>query len=129
LASPPRKIIVSCRADAIDNNKPPTDDIDDPAVQKSLRSLFADQVSLFEQTAGTAGQFYWAMRMGSGWDPRPDSAAAASGHQVAGTAWDTSLKEFKVRTWNLGELARVGIVKSVGGLNSTAVCECDGCSR
>ena len=67
------------------------------------------------------------MRMGSGWDPRPE--AAASGHQVKGTAWDRSLKSYGDRTWNLGELARVGVVKSLCGLNTTAVCKCDGCSK
>ena len=38
-------------ADAIDNNKPPTDDIDDPAVRMNLASLFADQVSMFVSAA------------------------------------------------------------------------------
>jgi len=120
-------VVIGEWADAIDNNKPPTDDIDDPAVRDNLASLFADQVSMFESTDGTTGHYYWAMRMGSGWDPRPE--AAAGGHQVKGTAWDRSLKSYGDRTWNLGELARVGVVKSLGGLNTTAVCKCDGCSK
>ena len=120
-------VVVGEWADAIDNNKPPTDNIDDPAVRKNLASLFADQVSMFESTAGTTGHYYWAMRMGSGWDPRPE--AAESGHQIKGTAWNLSLKSYGDRTWNLGELARVGAVKSVGGLNTTGVCKCDGCSK
>jgi hypothetical protein len=121
-------VVIGEWADAIDNNAPPTDDIDDPSVAKNLASLFADQVSMFEST-GTTGQYYWAMRMGSGWDPRPDSKAATTGYQIEGTAWDTSLKSFRDRTWNLGELARVGIVKSVGKLGVKGVCECDGCSK
>ena len=42
-------------ADAIDLNSASTTDIDDASVRSNLASLLADQISLFESTAGTTG--------------------------------------------------------------------------
>ena len=50
-----------------------------------------------------------------------------SGHQLKGTAWNRSLKSFRTRNWNLGELLRVGVAKPL--LAVTGVCECDGCKK
>lgn len=123
-------VIIGEWADAIDINAPPTNDIDNQTIAADLATLFADQVSMFDSTPQTVGQYYWALRMGSGWDPRPNiSGVDPQTHQRNGTAWDTSLKSFGDRVWNLGELARVGIVKSVGALSVMGVCKCDGCSQ
>jgi hypothetical protein len=86
-------------ADAIDLNSPATTDIDDPGVRADLASLLADQVSLFESTPGTTGHYYWTVRQGSGWDPRPNASLGAQfvHHQLRGTAWNRSLQAFRTR--------------------------------
>ena len=113
-------------SNAIDLNSHATSDIDDPAQQREMRSLWADQVSLFESVPGghTAGQYYWTIRQGSGWDPRPNATRA----QLVDTAWNKSLTSFGTRNWNLGELARVGVVKPIPDLAISGVCACDGCT-
>ena len=104
-------------ADAIDLNSPATTDIDDASVRSNLASLRADQISLFESTPGTTGHYYWTIRQGSGWDPRPNASSNPmfSGHQLKGTAWNHSLKSFK------------GVAKPVVAV--TGVCACDGCQK
>jgi hypothetical protein len=101
-------------------------------VVASLRVLYANQVSLFSSRGGASpgavGQHHWALRMASGWDPRP-TADAPNGAQKPGSAWDTSLPGFGPAVWNLGELIRVGVARPLRLLNVTGVCECDGCSK
>ena len=69
-------------SNAIAQNSHATSDIDDATQRAAMSKLWADQVSLFESVPGgrTAGQFYWTIRQGSGWDPRPalNSTAAAT---------------------------------------------------
>jgi aryl-phospho-beta-D-glucosidase BglC (GH1 family) len=116
-------------ADAIDLNSPATTNIDDAKVRADLSSLHADQVSVWESTPGTVGHFYWTLRQGSGWDPRPNATKDPKfngGHQMEGTAWDKSLKSFGTRNWNLGELIREGIAKRPA---VTGICECTGCAK
>jgi hypothetical protein len=116
-------------ADAIDLNSHATTDIDDASVRSNLTSLLADQISLFESTAGTTGHYYWTIRQGSGWDPRPNASTNPmfSGHQLKGTAWNRSLRSFRTRNWNLGELVRVGVAKPPVVVHG--VCECGGCHK
>jgi len=103
-------------------------DLSNPAVLGHLKTLYANQMSLFSSPqAGAAGQHHWALRMGSGWEPRP-KAGAPLGHQVSGSAWDRSLNGFNYGVWNLGELLRVGVARPLVELNVTGVCECNGCS-
>ena len=93
--------------------------------------LYANQMSLFSSRGGAGpgavGQHHWALRMGSGWDPRP-TADAPNGAQVAGTAWNQSLPGFGAAVWNLGELMRVGVAQPLSSLDVTGVCRCNGCS-
>lgn len=106
-------------------------DLTDPAVVAHLRVLYANQMSLYSSRGGSSpgavGQHHWALRMGSGWDPRP-TADAPGGAQAPGSAWDTSLSGFGPAVWNLGELIRVGVAQPLARLNVTGVCKCDGCS-
>ena len=60
------------------------------------------------------GSFFWTLRMGSGWDPRP-TAAAPRGAQAAGSAADTSLPGYPYRVWSLLEMARLGVVTPLNG--------------
>lgn len=106
-------------------------DLTDPAVVAHLKVLYANQMSLFAARGGSApgavGQHHWALRMGSGWDPRPTDANP-NGTQVAGTAWDHSRPGFGPAVWNLGDLIRVGVARPMSALNITGVCRCNGCS-
>jgi hypothetical protein len=103
----------------------------DPTVVAGLRVLYANQMSLYSSRGGTSpgpvGQHHWALRMGSGWDPRP-SPGAPNGGQVPGTAWNSSFTNFSNAVWNLGELIRVGVAQPLAALNVTGVCRCNGCS-
>lgn len=107
-------------------------DLGDAGVRGHLATLYANQMSLFSArgggSPGPVGQHHWALRMGSGWDPRP-TASAPMGAQVPGTAWDRSAAGFSAAVWNLGELVRVGVARPLAELKVTGVCECNGCSR
>ena len=109
-------------------------DLSDPAVVARLRTLYANQMSLFSARGGSApapgavGQHHWALRMGSGWDPRP-TESAPNGTQRDGTSWDMSAASFGDAVWNLGELIRVGVATPLARLNVTGGCECAFCDR
>ena len=115
-------VIIGEWSDAIGLNARPTGDLEDPRVVANLTSLYADQVSLWESVPHTIGAYYWAMRMGSGWDPRLPAP------QKAGTAWDKSSKSFKDRVWNFGELLRKGIAQPHSSYKVQGVCRCHGCA-
>jgi hypothetical protein len=103
-------------------------DLSSPAVVSRLKTLYANQMSLFSAPeAGSSGQHHWSLRMGSGWDPRP-TPSAPQGQQAAGSAWDRSLPGFSFGVWSLGELIRVGVAQPLALLNVTGVCKCSGCS-
>jgi hypothetical protein len=43
--------------------------ISDPTIASNLAVLHANQMSLYYTSPGVVGQFYWTVRMGSGWQP------------------------------------------------------------
>lgn len=106
-------------------------DLTDPTVRSKLGVLFANQLSLYSAHGGDApnavGQHHWALRMGSGWDPRP-STDAPQGRQVPGSAWNQALPQFNDAVWGLGELIRLGIARPLRQLNVTGVCSCTNCN-
>jgi aryl-phospho-beta-D-glucosidase BglC (GH1 family) len=106
-------------------------DLTNPVIVSHLRTLYANQMSLFSAHGGkspnSVGQHHWALRMGSGWNPRP-TQNNPNGVQVSGSAWDTSLSGFGVAVWSLGELIRVGVAQPLKNLNVTGVCICNTCS-
>jgi hypothetical protein len=103
-------------------------DLSNPAVVAHLKTLYANQLSLFATpAAGASGQHHWALRMGSGWDPRP-TEAAPNGAQAAGTAWNHSAPGFWPAVWSLGDLIRVGVARPLAELDVQGVCKCNGCS-
>ena len=51
-------------------------DLDDAATVADLRQLFDEQLGVYANAPAVVGAFYWTLRMGSGWDPRPVPSAA-----------------------------------------------------
>ena len=106
-------------------------DLSNPATLAHLATLYANQLSSYaaqgSASPGAIGQHHWALRMGSGWDPRPRAGAQAGG-QVPGTEWDRSAPGFSAAVWNLGELIRLGVAQPLSQLNVSGVCACKGCS-
>ena len=106
-------------------------DLTKPAVVAHLKTLYANQMSLWAARGGSApgavGQHHWALRMGSGWDPRP-TAQNPAGAQKPGSAWNQSLPGFSEAVWSLGDLIRVGVAQPLAALNVSGVCRCNGCS-
>ena len=83
-------------------------DLDDPIVRRELRQLYEEQKYIFTTSENVVGSFYWALRMGSGWDPRP-TEDFPRGRQVDGTSSARSLRSFPFRVWSLLEMAKDGI--------------------
>ena len=83
-------------------------DLDDPIVRRELRQLDEEQKYIFTTSENVVGSFYWALRMGSGWDPRP-TEDFPRGRQVDGTSSARSLRSFPFRVWSLLEMAKDGI--------------------
>eukprot|EP01062_Namystynia_karyoxenos_P004652 TRINITY_DN11656_c0_g1_i1.p1 TRINITY_DN11656_c0_g1~~TRINITY_DN11656_c0_g1_i1.p1 ORF type:complete len:642 (+),score=158.46 TRINITY_DN11656_c0_g1_i1:75-1928(+) len=102
--------------------------LNDTNCRRELATLYANQISMYKSIPGTVGMFYYSLRMGSGWDPRP-SSEFPNGRQVNGTAWDTSIPSYASRHWNLGELKRLGIVRPFASYEIAGLCDCVGCQR
>ena len=84
-------------------------DLGDKTTVEELKRLFREQLEVFTTTDGVIGSFFWTLRMGSGWDPRP-SGGAPHGAQAAGTTAWRSKKGYPFQVWSLLEMARVGVV-------------------
>ena len=87
-------------------------DLDDKATRAELRALFLEQLEVYSTSSSVVGAFYWTLRMGSGWDPRPTDEYP-DGHQLEGTSDSSSLPGFPFKVWSLLEMAEHGIVTSV----------------
>ena len=83
-------------------------DLDDEATRRELAQLFNEQKRIYTTSPHVLGSFYWTLRMGSGWDPRPTSAFPR-GRQVEGTSASRSLPSFPFRVWSLVEMAELGV--------------------
>lgn len=70
--------------------------------------------------AGVVGAFYWTLRMGSGWDPRP-TEQYPKGRQIEGTSAWQSLPDYPFRVWSYLEMIVEGIAIP---LNSTVTGLC-----
>jgi hypothetical protein len=55
------------------------------------------------------GAFYWSLRMGSGWDPRPTAQAPDGAQREGSSAW-RSRDGYPFKVWSLLEMADAGIV-------------------
>ena len=94
-------------------------DLTDGQVRAELRQLFREQLKVYTTSPTVGGAFYWTLRMGSGWDPRPrvDAARGSStwmpAGQTAGTSASHSLPSYPFKVWSLLEMAEYGIITSV----------------
>jgi len=83
-------------------------DLADPEAKEQLVQLYREQIETFRKRKEVRGAFFWTLRMGSGWDPRP-SAGYPNGRQVDdSTAWK-SLAAYPFKVWSLLELSKAGI--------------------
>jgi hypothetical protein len=84
-------------------------DLENATTVRELRQLFNEQLSVYSSSPEVVGAFYWTLRMGSGWDPRP-TADDPGPRQVNGTSASKSLPAFPFKVWSLLEMASHGIV-------------------
>ena len=96
-------------------------DLEDKKTARELRSMFAEQLSVYTDpsSAPLSGHFFWTLRMGSGWDPRP-TADFPHGRQIGRSSSDRSLEDFPFKVWSLLELAKHGITTPLDKADSQA---------
>lgn len=83
-------------------------DLDDQETVANLRQLYKEQLEQFTSKANVVGFYYWTLRMGSGWDPRP-TGDHPNGRQIDGTSASRSLPGYPFKVWSLLEMASLGI--------------------
>ena len=82
--------------------------MDDPNTLAELKQLFDEQLEIFSSASGVIGAYFWTLRMGSGWDPRPTDGAP-SGRQLEGSDIFHSLPGYQFPVWSLLEMAAMGV--------------------
>jgi len=87
-------------------------DVSDPTTRAQLTQLYREQLETFGNRPEVRGAFFWTLRMGSGWDPRP-TAANPNGVQLKGTSAWKSLPFYPFQVWSLLEMATEGIATSL----------------
>ena len=70
--------------------------------------MYREQLETFSSRPEIRGAFFWTLRMGSGWDPRP-LEGYPRGRQLAGSSAWKSLSGYPFQVWSLLEMATVGI--------------------
>lgn len=102
-------------------------DLSNQTIRAELARLFDEQLEVYSTDKAVVGHFYWTLRMGSGWDPRP-TEASPNGRQIEGTSASKSVPGFPFKVWSLLEMAENGIITSVqhadGGLDGKRVLAC-----
>lgn len=83
-------------------------DISKPEIRQQLTQLFREQLETFRGRSEIRGAFFWTLRMGSGWDPRPTDAHP-HGRQVEGSSAWHSLEGYPFKIWSLLEMEEAGI--------------------
>ena len=83
-------------------------DLDDEGTRSHLARLYREQLEVFYTTPGLVGAFFWTLRMGSGWDPRP-TEESPRGRQLPGSSAWHSLADYPYPVWSLLEMARLGV--------------------
>ena len=102
--------------------------LSDPDTASFLRLFGANQLSSYLSDPHVVGFFFWSLRMGSGWDPRPSSTHPA-GRQLFGSAADVSLPGYSFGAWSFLELLRHRILAPPSAMEVRGRCECRGCGR
>ena len=85
-----------------------TMDLSDPTTVKELRRLYHEQATTFSGMDAVAGHFFWTLRMGSGWDPRPTDSHPHGRQLQQSSAW-RSLPGYPYPVWSLLEMAEAGV--------------------
>mmetsp|Transcript_22038 Transcript_22038/g.47472 ORF Transcript_22038/g.47472 Transcript_22038/m.47472 type:complete len:566 (-) Transcript_22038:346-2043(-) len=83
-------------------------DLANEETRQQLIQLYREQIETFRGQPEVRGAFFWTLRMGSGWDPRPFSEHP-NGQQVSGTSAWKSLAAYPFKVWSLLELKANGI--------------------
>ena len=83
-------------------------DLSDAETAKEMAKLYKEQVAVFRAHGAVRGAFFWTLRMGSGWDPRPTDTHPY-GQQVEGTSAAKSIPGYPFQVWSLLEMDRYGI--------------------
>jgi hypothetical protein len=97
-------------------------DLSDVTVRRELAQLFEEQKLIFTTSRNVVGSFFWTLRMGSGWDPRPTSDFPW-GRQLEGTDAARSLPGFPFQVWSLLEMAERGIASPLNAPAPPGTCE------
>ena len=92
-----------------------------PGRRRQLTQLFREQLSVYTSDPTVVGAFYWTLRMGSGWDPRP-TAAAPRGAQAPGSSAWRSRQGYPFAVWSLLEMAHAGIVPRMDAAAVAGAC-------
>ena len=95
-------------------------DLSDATTARELRQMYAEQLAVYtfgkawanESDAPLVGHFFWTLRMGSGWDPRP-TTEHPHGRHVNESSAVQSLEGYPFQVWSLLELAAHGIAFSM----------------
>mmetsp|Transcript_6402 Transcript_6402/g.14787 ORF Transcript_6402/g.14787 Transcript_6402/m.14787 type:complete len:495 (-) Transcript_6402:220-1704(-) len=83
-------------------------DLRDALMRRHLQQLYREQLHAFTTSPLLVGAFFWTLRMGSGWDPRP-TAASPRGAQVEGSSPSRALPGYPYSVWSLLEMAEIGV--------------------
>lgn len=90
-------------------------DLDDAETVAQLKHFYEEQLETFSSRKEIRGSFFWTLRMGSGWDPRP-TAEHPNGVQLAGTSAWKSYAAYPFKIWSLLEMKRAKIAGPLNGL-------------
>ena len=83
-------------------------------MRRELGQLYREQLAAFTATPRMWGAFFWTLRMGSGWDPRP-TATSPNGRQANGTSAYRSKASYPFAVWSLLEMIEAGIASPLDG--------------
>jgi len=89
-------------------------DVTQQQTRRELARLFKEQLHAFGATPNLRGAFFWTLRMGSGWDPRP-TADFPRGRQLDGSSAWRSLPSYPFAVWSLLEMAAAGVASPLNG--------------
>ena len=95
--------------------------MDDYWVELQFVELYQEQLHVFANHPAVVGAFFWTLRMGSGWDPRP-SKGFPNGKQLDGTSAWQSAPTYPFAVWSLLEMAEAGVATPLDAVAAKGVC-------
>ena len=82
------------------------------STEKFVTAAYRAQLEAFSKVSVIRGAFFWMLRMGSGWDPRPTDDHP-KGRQLHGTSASHSADGYPFQVWSLLEMARLGVATAL----------------